>query len=95
MVLVVGAVSHLDSHCDSSFGHFADFYRLHRSRIVAMKHQLYDIWFEGHEGPDIYATHPWSAQLVENVAHFETKELAEQYVTFVKKTRENIKVKSR
>jgi hypothetical protein len=92
MVLVVGAVSHLDSYGDRFFGHLADFYRLHRSRIVAVKHQLFDVWLEDYVEDCRF---PWCAQLVENVGHFQTKELAEQYVAFVKKTRENIKVKSR
>jgi hypothetical protein len=52
-----------------------------------MSHQLFDVW-EDDERADFYTPFLWHAQLVDNVAQFTSRAEAEQYVAFVKKTRD-------
>ena len=52
-----------------------------------MSHQLFDVW-EDDERADFYTPFLWHALLVDNVAQFTSRAEAEQYVAFVKKTRD-------
>jgi hypothetical protein len=48
-----------------------------------VKHELFDIWETTSDRP----TMRWHAMMVNYVAHFETKELAESFVAAIQKAR--------
>lgn len=52
-----------------------------------MMHQLYEVWLE-EEARGMSAVVPWCVKLINYIAHFSTKEQAEQYAATVKTYRE-------